>query len=85
MGLVKDNNCVGCPQGCIHCGRGDFQYYECDGCGNTSFDVKIYKHTNGTYCAKCLVDVEWRDFLAEMKEEHGEEWVSEYYEEVGEE
>lgn len=80
MGLVKDNNCVGCPQGCIHCGRGDFQYYECDQCGDTSFDTKIYTHNGGYFCWKCLLKND--EVLEDFINDYGEEWVAENFMEV---
>lgn len=57
MGYTRENDCVGCPQGCVHCGRGrDYKAYFCDGCGeyfrSMSADV-AYEHDKGIYCEEC--------------------------------
>ena len=50
------NDCVGCPQGCIHCGR-DKNYvviiYECDRCKVDSTDEPIYETQYGQLCVNC--------------------------------
>lgn len=40
MSRFKDNFCVGCPQGCINCGRKhDVLVIECDRCGELIYDI----------------------------------------------
>ena len=41
MGYRVDDDCVGCPQGCVHCGRGEYEVYYCDKCGFTTKDLYI--------------------------------------------
>lgn len=80
------NDCVGCPQGCIHCGRGDdYVVYECDSCGaETEEGVKLYSDGAYHYCLTCLLRKHLLDFATDMVEEYGEEWADENYEVVGE-
>ena len=51
------NDCVACPQGCIHCGRGWYRYFICDWCGEIYYgeDVDKYEDINGDeVCSRCL-------------------------------
>ena len=34
MGRYYDSYCVGCPQGCINCGRKKVMVYVCENCGD---------------------------------------------------
>ena len=55
--IVHENNCVGCPQGCVHCGRdkqGRFAV-ECDVCGEEV--DKAYLIDGEMVCADCLDSV----------------------------
>lgn len=56
MRWVEDN-CVGCPQGCIHCGHGEHWVFVCDECGysTTETDKIRYFHQIGEedYCNEC--------------------------------
>lgn len=51
-----ENDCVGCPQGCIHCSKGDSYYYAmyCDECGRSVEDLFLYGDKQ--ICNDCLVD-----------------------------
>ena len=55
MSRYKDNLCVGCPQGCISCGRNrDYEIVECDICGKTITDeYDFHEHEGKDYCDKC--------------------------------
>lgn len=47
------NDCVGCPQGCIHCGRqDDYCVVECDECG--ACEENMYQYNGLDYCEDCL-------------------------------
>ena len=50
-----ENDCVGCPQGCIHCGReDDYWVWECDRCGKATTEYDDFIHENGKdYCSDC--------------------------------
>ena len=56
MGYEIDNFCVGCPQGCIHCGRDrDIRVYYCDDCGeNADDDTPLYDWNGQELCFDCV-------------------------------
>lgn len=87
MARVVDNDCVGCPQGCIHCGRGDYEYYECDGCDDKSTlnDDTLYRDGDKHYCLACLIKHHMNDFIRYAIPEVGVDWAEANYEEVGDE
>ena len=47
-----ENECVGCPQGCIHCGRDKTQHLYCDRCGEDSEELFIFDGEE--LCEDCL-------------------------------
>lgn len=53
--ISHENDCVGCPQGCINCGRKDVIYLICDDCGDYADDL-YYGDDGGQYCKHCLKD-----------------------------
>ena len=50
-----ENQCVGCPQGCIDCGRKHTPVFECDDCGD-EVSALYYGNDMGQYCKSCLLD-----------------------------
>lgn len=49
------NDCVGCPQGCISCGRRrDYLVIECDECG--IWNEVMYEYEGKDYCESCLFE-----------------------------
>lgn len=64
MSRYMTNDCVGCPQGCIHCGR-DINYYiyECDVCGEQMYEDEVYFENNQHFCKKC-----WEKLYGELGE-----------------
>lgn len=56
-----ENDCVGCPQGCIYCGRNKNYYvFECDGsgCFEETNDYEEFFHVgNKDYCKSCYKDL----------------------------
>ena len=51
--MIKyENECVGCPQGCIHCGRDKTQHLYCDRCGEDS--EELYVFDGEELCEDCL-------------------------------
>lgn len=78
------NDCVGCPQGCIGCGR-DKTYFvaTCDECKADITDKKIYQRDSKEYCLKCFLNAYKDEFIADMwddfVEEYGAAWAD-YYE-----
>lgn len=81
-----DNFCVGCPQGCIYCGRKHVVHYICDSedCDADTIDgeTKLYEYMGKQYCRSCIIDKCLTDFIRDMEREHGAEWVTENFEEV---
>ena len=50
------NDCVGCPQGCIGCGRQrSYQVIECDECGD--WNEVMYEVEGKDYCESCLFEL----------------------------
>lgn len=50
-----ENTCVGCPQGCIHCGRdGYYPIHACDRC-EAEF-INLYKWDDGELCLGCIIE-----------------------------
>lgn len=59
MGYTWENDCVGCPQGCINCGRkNDYKQYYCDGCGDPidADKPRLYIHGKYELCKDCYCD-----------------------------
>ena len=54
--MIKfEDLCVGCPQGCIHCGRKRVPVYYCDKCGEEICDDTVYTDENYDHlCEYCL-------------------------------
>ena len=79
---VTESYCVGCPQGCIRCGRDKVTHYKCDSCDADNIDGEtiIYKCEDGHFCAKCMVKRYLDDFIDDL----ADEWVSENFEEINE-
>ena len=51
--MIKfENECVGCPQGCIHCGRDKTQHLYCERCGEDSEELFIFDGEE--LCEDCL-------------------------------
>lgn len=49
------NDCVGCPQGCINCGRKyDYKVLVCDNCN--SEEEELYDYEGEQLCAECVLD-----------------------------
>lgn len=54
--INRQNYCVGCPQGCVHCGREKDVITNtllCDKCGDVS--TKLYVFNDKEYCNYCLL------------------------------
>lgn len=65
--VSKENDCVGCAQGCIRCGR-QHSYLSlddliCDECGD-SFE-KVYDYNGNQFCLECLANVVGADEVNE--------------------
>lgn len=57
MGHGVENLCVGCPQGCISCGRKHVFVCYCDDCGkDIEYDEKLYLDAEGyELCQDCYL------------------------------
>ena len=74
MGYTIENDCVGCPQGCIHCSRhDDYKVYYCDHCGK-DFDLNedtIYIDSEGyDICEECYLKQFTSKICDDMDEDH---------------
>lgn len=53
-----EDDCVGCPQGCIHCGRDHAAHYYCDKCGRESNWDDMHRDLDGgMICRDCLFEL----------------------------
>lgn len=52
MAKIIENNCVGCPQGCVQCGRKEEEVIICDNCE----DFAEFRYENTDYCEDCFND-----------------------------
>ena len=52
--LKFEDDCVGCPQGCIMCGRRHTPYFYCDRCGECYEPEDLYDVGGEMVCAACL-------------------------------
>ena len=54
MGITIEDLCVGCPQGCIGCGRKHVKALVCDGCGEQlDGSDTVFEDGAEYYCADC--------------------------------
>ena len=53
MAIVFENQCVGCPQGCIDCGRRRVPVMICDDCGDPESEL-WYAEDGKMYCKYCI-------------------------------
>ena len=54
--MIKEiNECVGCPQGCINCGRKSLVIRVCDWCENP-IDDYYYDIENEEVCKECAIE-----------------------------
>jgi DNA-directed RNA polymerase subunit RPC12/RpoP len=51
-----EDDCVGCPQGCVHCGRDHSPHYYCDECGDEFSPDELYDVDDRMLCAECALD-----------------------------
>lgn len=49
-----ENDCVGCPQGCINCGRKSVLHWYCDRCEAEVDDGELWKYDGEELCMECL-------------------------------
>lgn len=49
--IIVENNCVGCPQGCINCGRKHEEAIICDECRD---EYAEYQYEGNDYCEWCF-------------------------------
>ena len=49
-----ENDCVGCPQGCINCGRRSVQHLYCDKCDEEYDAEDLYDVDGEMLCIDCI-------------------------------
>ena len=56
MTRYVESDCVGCPHGCVNCGRNrDYIEYECDICHETPTDDRFLENVDGKeMCSSCI-------------------------------
>jgi ribosomal protein L32 len=60
-----EDDCVGCPQGCINCGRRHMPHLYCDECGDEISADDMYKVDDKMLCRECVLymfKADWTDF-----------------------
>lgn len=50
-----EDECVGCPQGCISCGRKHVPHFYCDNCGEEIDLDDLYKDDDEMLCRDCIL------------------------------
>lgn len=70
MARSYENYCVGCPQGCINCGRDrDVLVIRCDKCDTNIWEDEIFWGDDGNeYCEEC-----YDELYGEDEEDEGED------------
>lgn len=57
MGYRIEDECVGCPQGCVNCGRKRVEVYFCDKCDTDADEYEpLYEYNGKELCFDCLKD-----------------------------
>lgn len=53
------DDCVGCPQGCINCGRRNsyIELYFCENCGDQTDKLYIPKDSDAEFCEDCFKEL----------------------------
>ena len=56
--MIKiENDCVGCPQGCINCGRKRVPHWYCDRCEAEVDEGELWKVDGEQICEECLKEM----------------------------
>lgn len=50
-----EDDCVGCPQGCINCGRKHSAHFYCDECQDELDSDELYDYDDNMLCSRCLL------------------------------
>ena len=50
-----EDDCVGCPQGCINCGRRETPHWYCDECGEEFDPEDLYDVEGDMVCEECIL------------------------------
>jgi len=70
-----ENDCVGCPQGCIDCGRRSVPYYYCDMCDDALDTDDMYEDEEyEDLCPDCLRKIHAKKWTANMWDAGSPEW-----------
>lgn len=54
--IIYEDDCVGCPQGCIDCGRKRVPHLYCDKCDEEFDDETLYDVDGIMLCANCILE-----------------------------
>lgn len=65
--MIKiEDDCVGCPQGCIRCGRKKVPHLYCDSCGEECDE--LYKVHHDQFCKDCTLKELQIDIAKELED-----------------
>lgn len=53
--IQYEDDCVGCPQGCIDCGRRHTAHLYCDKCGDEFQPEELYDVEGEQLCGECIL------------------------------
>lgn len=65
-----ENNCVGCPQGCINCGLQHDEVHYCDICGDV-----IVEESAQSYDFDCCWECEWEHNELTIEDNYDEDYA----------
>lgn len=63
--IKRENDCVGCPMGCISCGRKKVPHLYCDCCGEEADE--LYDVHGDQFCKDCTLKELQIDIVQELE------------------
>lgn len=79
--MIKiENDCVGCPQGCINCGRKHTPHWYCDRCDAEVDEGELYKVDGEQICEECLLDMYPKVTYDDVNDDYDDVWDRADYE-----
>lgn len=69
---IYENDCVGCPQGCINCGLKKVKHWYCDECHEELNEDNGANINGKDLCVDCIVKLFPIDWASDMYDEDRE-------------